>query len=125
DGGRPRMRMYVFSGPSNRFITVNSQPAADLLATYPASRTNISTTFGAQSFDVTQDVVRAIPADGCSAAISNGGALAGKIAFVDRGGAGGTCAGGFAQKALNVQAVGALGVIIANVATSGSPGTAP
>jgi hypothetical protein len=126
DGGRPRMRMYVFSGPSARHIDINSQPAGGtLLSTYPASRTNISTTFGAQSFDVTQDIVRVVPPDACSSPISNGAALAGKIAFVDRGGAGGTCGGGFAGKTLNAQNVGAIGVIIANVASSGNPGGAP
>jgi hypothetical protein len=125
DGSRPRMRMYVFSGPTNRFITVNSQPGSDLLGTYDKTRTNVSTTFGAQSFDVTQDVVRVNPPDACSSAITNGAALAGKIAFVDRGGVGGTCGGGFAQKAFNVQSVGALAVIIANIATSVNPTVAP
>lgn len=131
DGGRPRMRMYVFSGPTSRFITVNTQPASGLLGTYPASRTNVSTTFGPQSFDVTADVVRATPFDGCSGdatwgmTAANGALLSGKIAFIDRGGSGGNCGGGFAQKVANAAHYGALGVIIANVATSSNPTLAP
>ncbi len=60
--------------------------------------------------------------DGCTAFV-NGAAISGKIAFLDRG----TC--NFNQKALNAQAAGAVGVILAdNVAASTPPqmsGTAP
>src|SRR5262249_24559736 len=45
--------------------------------------------------------------------------------FIDRGGSGGTCAGGFVQKTLNAQTAGAIGVIVANVSTSGNPTAAP
>ena len=55
--------------------------------------------------------------DGCEAYPA--GAFTGKIAFVNRG----TC--GFEAKALNAQNAGAIGVIIGNVASSGTPGTAP
>ena len=55
--------------------------------------------------------------DGCEAYPA--GAFTGKIAFVNRG----TC--GFEVKALNAQNAGAIGVIIGNVASSGTPGTAP
>ncbi|MET0254440.1 MAG: PA domain-containing protein [Luteibacter sp.] len=51
--------------------------------------------------------VQAAPADGCTA-ITNGSALAGKIAIIDRG----TC--DFTVKTLNAQAVGAKAVLIAN-----------
>lgn len=56
-------------------------------------------------------------ADACEALPA--GSLAGKIAFVNRG----TC--GFEAKALNAETAGAIGVIIGNVATSSTPGTAP
>ena len=65
---------------------------------------------------ITNTVVMAAPADGCTA-LSNAVSIAGKIALVDRG----TCA--FTVKALNAQAAGAIGVIIANnVAGSTPPG---
>lgn len=75
---------------------------------------------------VTADVVRAVDADedgagtantvndGCSA-LTNAASVAGKIAFIDRG----VC--GFKLKTKNAQDAGAIGVIIGNVPTSGSP----
>lgn len=56
------------------------------------------------------------------------GSLTGKIAFINRGGA--TCSSavpsiGFEGKAKNAQTAGAIAVIIGNVASSGTPGTAP
>lgn len=69
---------------------------------------------------VTADVVLATDAndaagpsttDACSA-LTNAAAVAGKIAFIDRG----TC--GFKLKVLNAQNAGAVGVIIANISTS-------
>jgi hypothetical protein len=52
-------------------------------------------------------VVQAAPADGCTA-VTNGSALAGKIALIDRG----TC--DFTVKTLNAQTAGASAVLIAN-----------
>jgi hypothetical protein len=67
--------------------------------------------FGAQSVDANLhldlEVVRAEPADGCSG-ITNGDALAGKIALIQRG----ACA--FVEKVLNAQNMGAAAVIIYN-----------
>lgn len=66
--------------------------------------------------------------DGCSAgptfvsgvnSWANAGAIAGNIAFIDRG----VC--GFGVKALNAQRQGAIAVIIANVAGSGNPNFPP
>jgi Thermolysin metallopeptidase, alpha-helical domain/PA domain/Calx-beta domain len=73
---------------------------------------------------VTGDVVAALdPADAsgpstfdaCSP-LTNGPAVSGKIALVDRG----TCL--FVTKVLNAQAAGAIGVIVANNAATGLPG---
>jgi hypothetical protein len=47
------------------------------------------------------------------------GTLTGKIAFINRG----TCS--FEPKTINAAGAGAIGVIIGNVASSGTPGTAP
>jgi len=130
DGGHPRMQMYVFSGP----IPV---PPTSIIVNAPAaiagSYTNVGTAagFGAQVFDVTQDVVwvddgvgtGAAIHDGCETPFANAAALAGKIAFIDRGGA--TCAAGFLTKAQNAAANGAVGVIIANIASSANPTIAP
>jgi hypothetical protein len=99
DGGQPRMRMYVFTGNGAAVVKVNA-PAA-IAGTKPLG----TAAFGAAAFDVTNDVVYASPANGCTAI---GGAVAGKIALIDRG----TC--GFVVKAKNAQVAGAVGVIIAN-----------
>lgn len=57
--------------------------------------------------------------DGCQTPFVNAAAVAGKIALVDRGGC------GFKFKARNAELNGAIGVIIANLPTSATPGTAP
>jgi PA domain-containing protein/Calx-beta domain-containing protein len=65
---------------------------------------------------ITANVVQATPNDGCSA-LTNPGAMSGKIALIDRG----TCA--FITKVKNAQNAGAVGVIIAdNVVNSIPPG---
>jgi hypothetical protein len=65
--------------------------------------------FGAtlSSPGVTANLVQSTPADGCSA-LTNGAAISGKIALIDRG----TC--NFVVKVKNAQNVGAIGVVIAN-----------
>ena len=67
--------------------------------------------FGAQSayahLHIDLEVVHAEPADGCSG-ITNGDALVGKIALIQRG----TCV--FVEKVLNAQNMGAAAVIIYN-----------
>ncbi|MFI5180625.1 MAG: PA domain-containing protein [Thermoanaerobaculia bacterium] len=56
--------------------------------------------------------------DGCTTPLTNSAALSGNIALVDRG----LCS--FAQKAANVQAAGAIGVVIANNVPGSPPGMA-
>ena len=67
--------------------------------------------FGAQSayanLHIDLEVVHAEPADGCSG-ITNGDALAGKIALIQRG------ACDFVEKVLNAQNMGAAAVIVYN-----------
>jgi len=120
DGGRPRQQMYLWQGPQNETITVNSQPPG---ATLPPSYNPFqigTAAFGPQSFNVTADVVRVNdgiattpPAgtvfDGCEISSPGSWGVAGKIAFIDRG----LC--GFAIKAANAAAEGAVGVVIANI----------
>jgi Zn-dependent metalloprotease len=64
------------------------------------------------------------PNNGCSP-LTNAGAIAGNIAFVNRGGTapGGTCY--FQVKAQNAFAAGAIGVIIGNIASSPTPTSPP
>jgi Zn-dependent metalloprotease len=73
----------------------------------------------------TGDIVRAIDAanatgpsttDGCTA-FTNAAAVAGKVALIDRG----TC--GFKLKVKNAQDAGAIGAIIANIASTVNPNT--
>lgn len=105
DGARPRMQMYLWSPVAPHTVTINGTDYG-----------NGTASFGAQSFDTSSiGIVRTNPLDACTAVAS----VAGKIAFVDRGGC------NFDLKTKNAQDAGALGVIIANVAGSPNPATAP
>lgn len=108
DGGRPRMRMYVFDGPGSSTFTATGAVTG--------SFNNGTAQFGSLNFNVTAALARTTPVDAC-AAVTN--SLAGKIAFVDRG----TCS--FTIKVKNAQVAGALAVIVANVASSPSPEVPP
>lgn len=120
DGGRPRMQMYTFSPRSTASFSLTAPSAA----TYAVGLPGWSTL----GFDVSGTVVQALdgsgtPAgstatDGCTA-YTNAGAVAGRIAFVDRG----NC--DFVVKARMAIDAGAIGVLVGNVATSGSPATPP
>ncbi|WP_324290042.1 myxosortase-dependent M36 family metallopeptidase [Pyxidicoccus sp. MSG2] len=110
DGASPRMRMYLFSGPSGQLV-VNAP--ASVAGEY---KVGIASGFGPQTYDVTGDVVIGQDAadaagpsttDGCSP-LTNAAAVAGKIALLDRG----TCA--FTVKAATAQAAGAIGLLIAD-----------
>ena len=117
DGGRPRMQMFVWDGNGARSLTIDSP--AGIAGVYTVA----TASYGSTGFTTTADIVRAIDAagagtttDGCEAITSP---VSGKIAFIDRG----TC--GFTVKTQNAQTAGAVGVIIANVASSASPTVAP
>jgi Zn-dependent metalloprotease len=79
--------------------------------------------FGDQDFSLTNDVVLVddgggpgTNSDGCETPFANAGAVAGKIALIDRG----LCA--FTVKAANAQANGAAGILVANNAAGPAPG---
>jgi MYXO-CTERM domain-containing protein len=109
DGASPRMRMYIWDGPTDPSqnllqITAPAAAAGSYLATFGG--------FGPQSFDLTGTVALARnggQTDGCSAITNN---VSGSIAYVDRG----TCA--FTIKVKNAQNAGAIGVIIGSNSTS-------
>ena len=110
DGASPTMQMYLFDGAQTLGLNVTT-PALGSFNVGTAS-------FGPTSFSAAGAIVATVPADGCSA-LTNAAAVAGKIAFINRG----TC--GFQNKANAAEAAGAIGVIIANVSSSASPTVAP
>ena len=113
DGGHPRMQMYVFNPSTVVTLTVNT-PAAIAGAKTPARAT-----FGPQSYSLSGSVVVGLDAnaptgDGCSA-LTNAGAVSGKIVVLDRS----TCT--FTSQALNAQNAGAIGLLVANTVSGPAP----
>ncbi|MEW5850104.1 MAG: M36 family metallopeptidase [Myxococcota bacterium] len=107
DGMSPRLQVFVWSGGSTHSLTVSG---------FPELESGLAD-FGPANFDLTGDLVLvddgvADVTDACSPPVNN---LAGRIALVFRGGC------NFTLKAQNVQAAGAVGMIVANVL----PGPAP
>ncbi len=117
DGASPRIQMFLFGGPTKASLVVDS-PAPN------AGRKRVGTAgqFGKDSFALSGPVVLAVdgggadPNDACE---NIGASLSGKIALVHRG----NCA--FVVKAQKVQAAGAVGVIIVNVAQSSESAVPP
>jgi len=107
DGSPPRMQMYVFDGPSDQ-VALTTTPAH----TFPAGSV-VAMAQGARNFDVTADVVKAVPAAACSP-LTNAAAVSGKIVLIARGGDNGGPACGFDQKQINAIAAGAVGILIWN-----------
>jgi len=111
DGASPRIQMYLFGGQTEANLQVNGGAIAGKKSVGTAGQ------FGQDSFAVTGTVVLANDADGVDVAdacedLVNASALAGHIALVHRG----NCS--FVAKAQKVQAAGALGLIVGNVAAS-------
>ncbi len=108
DGNSPRMQMFLWSAATSggSSFTVNSP--GSVAGSYGAEVAQ----FGPSTFNITGNLVIANPNEAC-AAISNGGALNGNIALIDRG----ACQ--FGSKVLRAQNAGAVAVIICNnVATA-------
>lgn len=104
DGGRPRMRMYLSTGPVDGSVNISAPTA--VAGSYRFG----TASFGPDSFSATGAIVASVPANGCgtTAPLTNAAALAGKIALIMRG----VC--NFTEKAKNAQNAGAIGVIIGN-----------
>jgi MYXO-CTERM domain-containing protein len=117
DGQSPRIQMFIFSGASEASLEVTA-PASNA----GTKNVGIASGFGKDVFDVSGSVVLAADgaggdvADACEALEND---VTGKIVLVHRG----TCS--FAQKAANAQQAGAIGVVIANVASSANAAFAP
>ena len=100
DGRKPRMQMYLWTGPgATHKVQVNS-PTSATYAAMGADYGPALTTAG-----LTGGVLVTVPTDGCTAISTP---LAGQIALIDRG----ACE--FSTKSLNAQQAGASAVIIAN-----------
>jgi extracellular elastinolytic metalloproteinase len=106
DGSKPRMQMYLWSGGVGLHINSPGAIAGD----YTAS----SAGFGNPASGQTANIVYALGHDGC-AALTNAGAMAGKIALIDRG----NCT--FVIKTKNAQNAGAIGVIMVDSVAGESP----
>jgi hypothetical protein len=101
DGLRPRMQMFLWGAPSIRALAVQGGPE---LAPGFAN-------FGPPNFDLTAQVVLVDDgvdqrSDGCQPIVND---VSGRIALVDRNT---TC--NFVVRALNAQAAGAVGMVVAN-----------
>lgn len=111
DGQNPRMQMYLWSFPSENgflvgyLVTVNGQ-------SYPAQGAEFGPTLNGINPPLSGTVVAALDgvgttSDGCET-LTNGAALSGKIALIDRG----DCF--FTIKVRNAQDAGAIAAIIVN-----------
>ncbi len=119
DGASPRIQMYVFAGKTTSRLDIEAP------APLAGSRSvGTAGAFGKDKFVTRGDVALAVdgvgadPNDACEA-LSNTAAVTGKIVLVHRG----TCS--FVEKATRVQAAGGIGILVANVASSVTPGSPP
>jgi len=119
DGASPRIQMYVFAGQTTASLVVEAP--AGIAGT---KSVGLAGAFGKDKFITTGAVVSANDGSGADdkdacEALVNGAEVTGKIVLARRG----NCS--FVQKAQRVQAAGGIGVLVANVAGSASPGSAP
>lgn len=111
---------YISGGPALAARAISVAASVDTGVSTPALRVNSPAVIaglyeaGGAAFGpaltqtgVTGDLVAAAPINAC-AALTNPGAIAGKIALLDRGGC------DFIVKVRNAQAAGAIGVVVAN-----------
>jgi len=111
DGVSPRMQVLIWSGPERRSLVVPG--VSEEIATNTAE-------FGLQEFALSGELSLADDgiapvSDGCEAL---GGGAAGTMVVVDRG----LCT--FKQKAVNAEAAGAIGLLVANNEAGDPPGMA-
>jgi Fungalysin metallopeptidase (M36)/PA domain/Ig-like domain CHU_C associated/Secretion system C-terminal sorting domain/Fungalysin/Thermolysin Propeptide Motif len=120
DGGRPRMRMYLFNGVPSSIVHVNA-PASGI-ANYEAvegafSTANLLINTGSVTGDVVYYNDENVPASTHFACNPPTNVLTGKIALINRGN-GGICASPtgvpFTVKVKNAQNAGAIAVIMVN-----------
>ncbi len=114
DGTNGRMQMFLWSAASLTSFDVNSP--ASVAGPYGAIESGFSTANKlADVGPITGDLVLANHIEACTAnPITNGGALSGNIAVIDRG----NCA--FTEKVKNAENAGAIAVVVCNN-VGGSP----
>lgn len=106
DGGNPRMQMFLWTGNSQTLFEVTAPVGiAGLYTAIPAGFGPALTTV-----PIVAPLVQGLDGSGnpteCCNAVTNGAALSGNIALVDRG----NC--NFTDKVLNTQAAGALACVV-------------
>ncbi len=99
----PRMQMYEWTPPNVNLLDVDAPSSAQ--GTYDTTGADFGPAL--TSTGISGGIVLATPNDGCSA-LTNGGAISGNIALMDRG----ACS--FVTKVRNAQNAGATAAIIAN-----------
>lgn len=111
DGASPAMQMYIFDGN-------NSGPLMNVVSpgSIAGPRSVGTASVGPTSFEVTAEVVQPQPLTGCSA-LTNAGAVAGKIVMVDREPTSGEGACALAVKLSNIAAAGPAGILVVNYST--------
>ncbi|HEX8409233.1 MAG TPA: M36 family metallopeptidase, partial [Thermoanaerobaculia bacterium] len=111
DGASPAMQMYIFDG-NNSGPMVN----VDSPASIAGPRSVGTASVGPTTFEVTAEVVQPQPLTGCSA-LTNAGAVAGKIVLVDREPTSGADGCSLAVKLTNIAAAGPAGILVVNYST--------
>ena len=113
DGGRPRMRMYLFNAVSSTLLTVNTPPA--IAGNYAAVESGFSTAnklaaIGPVSGQVKyyDDQSAGTTHEACGVGGTPSNPITGKVALINRG----TCS--FVEKVKNAQNAGAIAVIMIN-----------
>jgi len=101
EGNRPRMQMFEWNARTYNYLTVDAP--SSIARNYGVA----GASFGPQDTNIDGEVVEAVPFDACSA-LSNAGAMNGKIALIERG----SCA--YTAKVIEAQNAGAIAVIICN-----------
>lgn len=109
DGSRPTMQMFLWGNATSGGATVTVNSPTGIAGSYAATTASFGPAIGTP---ITEDVVLAIdntaPVNDACDPITNGAALAGKIAILDRG----NCT--FVTKVQEAQFAGAIAVIVVN-----------
>ena len=110
DGARPRMQMYVFDTQAPKFLDVLTPPAAAGIRSVGTGQ------FGAQVFDMTDDLVQPATAAGCTA--GDYAAVSGKIVMVNREPTSGVGSCSIGTKLNHAMSAGASGFVLVNLSTT-------
>ena len=110
DGARPRMQMYLFDTAAPKYVNVLTPPSAAGIRSVGTGQ------FGAQVFDMTDDLVQPATAAGCNA--GDYAAVSGKIVMVNREPTSGVGSCSIGTKLNHAMAAGASGFILVNLSST-------